>query len=104
MRDGCWESEVEARLRHPHYSAKTVNVTLEKTAAASIVTITDQGNGFNWRAYMEFSPERAFDLHGRGIAISKATSFDNIEYLGNGNSVVTTVLSRNAGMSAGEQK
>lgn len=86
-----WESEVEARLRHPQYLDRVVNVTLEKTVAANIVTITDQGKGFDWQAYVEFSPERAFDLHGRGIAMSKAASFDNLEYLGNGSSVVATV-------------
>ena len=101
LRDERWEDEVEARLQYPQHSAKTVNVTLEKTAGASIVTITDQGDGFGWQAYLEFSPERAFDLHGRGIAMSKATSFDNLEYLGNGSSVTTTVFSRNAGMIPG---
>lgn len=86
-----WADEIETRLRHPTYAARVVNVTLEKTTTASIVTITDQGDGFNWQAYLEFSPERVFDLHGRGIAMSKATSFDKLEYLGKGNSVVTTV-------------
>lgn len=91
LREDCWEEEVEARLRHPDYAARIVYVTLERTAAASIVTIADQGGGFDWRKYIEFSPERAFDLHGRGIAMSKAISFDSLEYLGNGSSVVATV-------------
>lgn len=86
-----WADEIETRLKHPTYAARVVNVTLEKTTTASIVTITDHGDGFNWQAYLEFSPERVFDLHGRGIAMSKATSFDKLEYLGKGNSVVTTV-------------
>lgn len=104
LREDRWGIEVETRLQHPQYSDRIVNVTLEKTATASIVTITDRGDGFDWQAYLEFSPERVFDLHGRGIAMSKATSFDSLEYLGNGSSVVTTVLSRNTGMSAGEPK
>jgi CheY-like chemotaxis protein/anti-sigma regulatory factor (Ser/Thr protein kinase) len=91
LREGRWTEEVEARLQHPDYSIRVVNVALEKTANASSVTISDQGNGFDWRQYVEFSPERAFDLHGRGIAMSRAISFDSLEYLGNGNSVVTTV-------------
>ncbi len=96
LRENRWENEVEARLQHPQYSARIVNVTLEKFTATSIVTITDQGSGFNWQAYVEFSPERAFDLHGRGIAMSKAASFDKLEYLGNGNTVVATVLRTDA--------
>lgn len=91
LREDRWEEEIEARLRQPFYAARAANATLDKTATASIVTITDQGEGFDWRTYIEFSPERVFDLHGRGIAMSKATSFDKLEYLGAGNSVVTTV-------------
>ena len=47
--------------------------------------------GFDWKAYLEFSAERVFDLHGRGIAMSKAVSFDSLEYQGNGNTVVALV-------------
>jgi len=92
MNEGRWAEEVETRLQHPDFTDRRVNVTLEKTANANCVTITDQGNGFDWQTYVEFSPERVFDLHGRGIAMSKVISFDGLEYLGKGNSVVTTVL------------
>lgn len=98
---GRWENEVEARLKNPQYSARAVDVMLEKTEDASIVTITDQGDGFDWQAYLEFSPERAFDLNGRGIAMSRATSFDSLEYLGNGNRVVATVLRSSLVSSSG---
>ncbi|MCX7166564.1 MAG: response regulator [Rhodocyclales bacterium] len=89
--DGRWLEEVEARLEHPDYSGRLVSVVLEKTATACRVTITDQGKGFDWQTYVEFSPERVFDLNGRGIAMSRAVSFDKLEYMGNGSSVVTTV-------------
>lgn len=91
MSQGCWGEEVETRLRHPDYAGRTVEVVLENTLEHVRVTITDQGEGFDWQAYVEFQPERAFDLHGRGIAMSRAISFDSLEYLGRGNSVVTSV-------------
>lgn len=91
MIEGRWAEEVEARLRRPDYAARMVEVTLENTTEACRVTITDQGNGFDWQKFVEFTPERAFDLHGRGIAMSKAISFDRIEYIGKGNCVVATV-------------
>jgi anti-sigma regulatory factor (Ser/Thr protein kinase) len=94
LHEGRWVAEVEARLQHPDYADRLVEVTLDKTGGASRVTITDQGKGFDWQAYVEFSPERVFDLHGRGIAMSKAISFDSIEYVGSGNSVITTVICR----------
>ena len=37
---------------------------------------------------MEMSPERAFDTHGRGIAMSRLLSFDALDYRGCGNEVV----------------
>jgi CheY-like chemotaxis protein len=88
---GCWEEEVASRLKDPRFAHRYVDVTLERTPVASIVAITDQGQGFNWQNYVEFSPERVFDLHGRGIAMSKAISFDSLEYCGNGNKVIATV-------------
>ena len=64
---------------------------LDKSDGTSRVTIIDQGPGFDWAGYLEFSPDRVFDLHGRGIAMSRSMSFDSLEYLGTGNTVVTTV-------------
>lgn len=91
LAEGRWLDEVEARLRHSDYSSRKVTVVLEKTDTACCVTITDQGEGFDWATFVDFSPERVFDLNGRGIAMSRALSFDSLEYLGKGNSVVTTV-------------
>ena len=96
LREGRWAEEVEARLQHPDYADRLVIVTLEKMLDANRVTITDQGNGFDWQTYMEFNPERVFDLHGRGIAMSKTVSFDSLEYLGKGNCVVTTAVRTNS--------
>lgn len=91
LNDGNWKEEVDARLRLPQYSARFVEVVLEQSETVCSVTISDQGAGFDWKSYLSFDPARAFDLHGRGIALSKATSFDNLEYRGNGNTVVVTV-------------
>lgn len=89
---GGWAQEVERRLAMPEYAARRVTVVAEKDARRFSVTITDQGEGFDWNRYLDFQPERAFDLNGRGIAMSRNFSFDCIEYLGRGNSVVATIL------------
>ena len=91
LRCDLWEAEIEKRLAHPDYLARYVEVCIAHLPEAYRVTIVDQGSGFDWRSYVELSPERVFDLHGRGIALSKATSFDSLTYLGNGNCVVATV-------------
>lgn len=91
LADGKWNDEIEQRLNSPLYADKQVEVALDKAADNLKVTITDQGQGFDWHRYLQFDPDRAFDLHGRGIAMSKVLSFDQLEYQGNGNSVVATV-------------
>ena len=91
LAEGRWIEEVEARLRDPVQATKWVRVRLEKSAGLCRVTITDQGSGFDWKSYLEFSAERVFDLHGRGIAMSRAVSFDSLEYQGKGNTVVAVV-------------
>lgn len=91
LAEGRWEEEIELRLNGAEHGKREVAVRLEKTPSACVVTITDQGAGFDWRKYIGFDPARAFDLHGRGIAMSRVMSFDDLEYLGNGNSVVLTV-------------
>ena len=55
------------------------------------ISIVDQGAGFDWRPYLDFAPERAFDAHGRGISVARLHSFDLLEYRGVGNQVVVWV-------------
>lgn len=91
LEENYWQQEIDLRLKMPRYASRVVNVNLQKTASAYIVTIQDQGKGFNWKPYLEFCPVRAFHLHGRGIAMSKMLHFDQLEYTGNGNTVVTSI-------------
>lgn len=91
LSEDCWEAEINTRLNNAQYANRQVQVILDKSDTACVVTITDQGDGFNWEQYIEFSPDRAFDLHGRGVAMSKAISFDELRYEGKGNRVTTTV-------------
>lgn len=88
MVEGGWISEVNHRLSLPEYANRFVRAVFIRDRESVSLTITDMGPGFDWRPYLEFSTERAFDLHGRGIALSRALAFDHIEYRGNGNEVV----------------
>ena len=56
-----------------------------------ILTIKDDGAGFEPSDYLKISPKRASHSHGRGIAIANQLSFDQIEYPGRGNEVRCTV-------------
>jgi len=88
---GSWESEVENRLDSTAYKDKYATVEFNRNASKITLVITDQGKGFDWREFMTVSPERAFDSHGRGIALANSISFEHLEYLGNGNKVCVTV-------------
>lgn len=83
--------EVTRRLKLPEYKNKFATIMFEKTETHTQITIKDNGSGFDYKKYLTFSPDRALDPSGRGIATSKILSFDEIEYLGRGNEVVAKI-------------
>lgn len=85
-----WDAEIQRRLQDPLYAGRHVSVTCHFDNGIASLLIEDQGAGFDWRQYLQLSPERAFDLHGRGIAMARQLSFTSLEYLGNGNTVKVT--------------
>jgi CheY-like chemotaxis protein len=86
-----WEIEVKRRLSLPEYASKTVSLQVERKGDEIHFIIQDQGKGFDWKRFMTLSTERAFDNHGRGIAMANTLSFDRIEYQGCGNRVLAVV-------------
>lgn len=90
--EGQWEAEIARRLALPQFRDRFASVCCERFPDRIVFTITDQGEGFDWKKYLDFDPERAFDPNGRGIAMAKMMSFGNIEYRGRGNEVVATVF------------
>ena len=88
MENSQWKAEVNRRLALPENRTKVVTVQLEFSDNEIHFHITDQGQGFDWRKYEELSPDRAFDSHGRGIAIARLLSFDRLEYRDPGNEVL----------------
>lgn len=89
---GSWESEVTKRLTSSVYKDKSVTVEFSRGESEISFVIIDQGEGFDWKKFIKISPDRAFDSHGRGIALASSISFKNVEYHGNGNKVCATVL------------
>ena len=92
LREGNrWDEEVARRLADPEYADRFVEVSFRRDPAGVELVITDEGEGFDWQKYLDMDPSRAFDNHGRGIAMSRQISFDSIEYRGRGNEVVVRV-------------
>ena len=91
VRQNKWDDEVERRLALPENKEKQVSVVMQRDSESLQLRIVDQGSGFDWQHYLEFSPTRAFDPNGRGIALSRRISFDQLEYLGKGNEVLAVI-------------
>lgn len=87
-----WLTEVERRLALPENADKRVQVSFERRRDRVCMTITDQGQGFDWQSFLVMDPDRAMDNHGRGIAMAGLMSFLSITYHGTGNSVTVEIL------------
>ncbi len=85
---GSWINEVANRLQMEQNINKVASISFQRYADKIEITITDQGNGFDWESYMDFDPSRVMDNHGRGIAIANKLSFSSVEYCGKGNEVL----------------
>lgn len=84
---GTWKDEVNRRLQLPEFRSKKVLVSFKRDGARNKILIEDEGRGFEWQNFLQLDPQRAFDTHGRGIAMAKMMSIDEINYLGSGNKV-----------------
>lgn len=82
---------VSKRLALPENKDKQVNVSLNCTDNELIITIEDQGKGFNWQQYLSFDVRRSTDNHGRGIAMANLMSFDQLGYANEGTKAIAKV-------------
>ncbi|HEY3056739.1 MAG TPA: response regulator [Thermoanaerobaculia bacterium] len=93
-----WQKEVDRRLALPENESKRVEVRFERDGVAVRFTIRDDGHGFDWNRFLDIDPMRAFDTHGRGIAMARRLSFSSLDYRGAGNEVVATVREMGSGL------
>jgi Histidine kinase-like ATPase domain len=91
LEGGDLQAEIERRLALPELAGRRVKVTLRCDADTVATRIEDCGEGFDWRPYLDYDPERALDPNGHGIAIARGMSFDDVTYHGRGNVVVALV-------------
>lgn len=88
---GIWRSEIERMQRMPEFAYKRAVATIGRKDDGMYVVIEDQGDGFDWKKFMDIDPARAGDNHGRGIAQANIVSFDKLTYNDKGNKVVAVV-------------
>lgn len=88
---GTWRAEIRRLESAPENQNKFVDATIAHKEDGMYVVITDQGEGFEWKKFLQIDPARAGDNHGRGIAQARAISFDKLTYNPAGNQVVAFV-------------
>ena len=91
LMEGRFHQEVARRLTLPESYGKVVTVDVSSNRGDVVFRITDQGRGFKHQDYMDLNPDRATDPNGRGIAMARIMSFDQLDYEGCGNIAVAHV-------------
>lgn len=82
-----WIREIKARMALPENINKKVRVDCQLEEGNLVFNISDDGDGFNYRDYLEVSTARCLNTTGRGIAIARVLCFDKLEYASPGNQV-----------------
>lgn len=77
--------EINHRLNNPAYCDRRVAVTCRREKEYFHITTTDDGQGFDWNPYLSLDADRMHCPNGRGIALSRMFSLNDLAYKGKGN-------------------
>jgi CheY-like chemotaxis protein/anti-sigma regulatory factor (Ser/Thr protein kinase) len=91
MREDRLALELARRHELPECRDRRAKISVERDASELRFTVSDEGDGFDFRPYLELDPARAFEPNGRGIALARMMSFTRLEYHDPGN-VVTAII------------
>lgn len=86
-----WDQEFSRVASRIEHKDKYAIVLVQKVKDEFVVRVRDMGMGFNYKSYLEFSPERLTDPNGRGILMIMNSGFNKVEYIGDGNEVEVRV-------------
>lgn len=89
LMDGLWHARIQELLEDPRFATRTVRVQFERGEAGSVeFSIEDDGQGFDVAAVLKRELEDNDTRNGRGIALARLMSFDELTYEGKGNRVI----------------
>jgi len=83
-----WINEIEKRINIPENKNRKVIVDYKAQNNELVFTITDQGDGFNYKEFLDISTARCLNTSGRGIAVARVLCFDGLEFVAPGNRVI----------------
>lgn len=88
LANGSWQAEIERRLGDRKLRDRFATAELRLIGNTYRINVTDQGDGFDWSAYLDPETAPSALLHGRGISLAMGAEFTSVEYRGAGNEVV----------------
>jgi FixJ family two-component response regulator/anti-sigma regulatory factor (Ser/Thr protein kinase) len=92
LESGQFDALCAARRAAERYAARRVAVQVQRAGARMVVTIRDDGAGFDWRSLPDpTDPAYLLAEHGRGVLLARL-SFDELTFNEQGNEV--TVVKR----------
>jgi CheY-like chemotaxis protein len=98
LEDDTYHTEIEKRQNSKDYNRRKVKISFEKTNQKFILRIVDEGKGFDYNDWgkLDSMKDNLFRSSGRGILIARTLSFDELNYMGNGNTLEAVVYNRSA--------
>ncbi len=81
---------IQEKAKEPKYANRKIKISYSIAQTSSKFTITDDGNGFDWKAHMKKAEVDETMLHGRGISLSK-NIVQSLTYNDKGNEVTFTI-------------
>ncbi len=74
------------------YTKSLISIDYEETEEEIKLTITDQGDGFDWKSQMKNNRITEKSNHGLGLVVAKQGSFDKMYYNNKGNAAIGIIV------------
>jgi hypothetical protein len=87
LESGAIIDEIEARLKDPAYSQRKARIEVKAFEDETLVMVFDDGDGFDWKTYLDKKLIEISGLHGRGVLFAELQC-KTLAYVGNGNKVI----------------
>lgn len=88
VKSGALQQEIYSRLLKPEYRDRAVEVVVARREDGVLLTVTDQGPGFDWKEHLDIDPSLANLDSGRGIARARHLAFDSLTFNPRGNQAI----------------
>ncbi|MCC5813584.1 MAG: response regulator [Leptospira sp.] len=98
LENDVYHTEVQKRQSSTQFKNRKVKITFEKTNEKFTLRVVDEGKGFNYNEWgkLDLMKDNLFRSSGRGILIARTLSFDELNYIGNGNTLEAIVYNRSS--------